>query len=91
MSASGYEQLRSTAVSRATPQRTRLDAIKALADLETRDAVEVLLEIGGTQDEADAILSAAGRALARLLARGVMVTEWDLRDLTPAAAEAFFE
>ncbi|MGH7687111.1 MAG: hypothetical protein ACREN2_09895 [Candidatus Dormibacteria bacterium] len=54
-------------------------------------ADDPLIAVGERMDEGRAVLEAAGRGLASLLGAGVAVSEWDLRNLTPVAAEAFFE
>lgn len=84
------EELRRVALEEGTSEATRLIAVRKLADLGTRGAAEVLLELGSRSGESAALLRAAGAGLARLAASGVSVTEWDLRDLAPAAADRFF-
>lgn len=58
--------------------------------MNTRAAVEVLLELSARGDDTEAILREAGFGLATLQANGVEVTEWDLREMTGAARDAFF-
>jgi hypothetical protein len=72
-------------------ENARHAAIRALTDLRTRTAADALLELGGREDESDAILRAAGNALAVLQTQGVTVSEWDIRNLARPAAEAFLE
>jgi len=69
---------------------SRNAAIEALAELRTAGAVDALLELGGRREEAEAILRAAGSALARLADDG-LVSQWDVRDLADVAGDAFYE
>lgn len=90
MTKSPFQQARRVALDRGASKSLRQAAIRALADDRTRDATLVLLELGSRTDEEESISRAAGAALAELLAAG-LVTEWDIRDLTRAAAESFHE
>lgn len=85
-----YEEIRRVALNHGSSESARTAAIQALAELRTRSAAEALLELGSRPAESDHILRAAGTALASLLTYG-LVSEWDIRDLTRAAAEAFHE
>lgn len=91
MTESPYDRLRRIALDQRGGETSRYAAIEALAGLGTREAAEALLELGARQDETESILRAAGTALAALQARGLMVSEWDVRDLARPAAEAFLE
>lgn len=88
-----YDQLRRAALDPAGDVASRLADIRRLVELETREAAEALLELelGARRPEIEAILRAAGTGLASLLEGGVIVSEWDIRDLTRPAAEAFLE
>jgi len=90
MTETAIHELRRIALARRGAPKDRHAAIQKLANLQTREAAEVLLELGSTPGEADSILLAAGTALARLLVHG-LVSEWDIRDLTRPAAQAFHE
>lgn len=90
MTETPYQQLRRIALGRAHADDDRHAAIRSLADLRTRDAAVALLELGSRPEEPDPILRAAGTALASLLLHG-LVSEWDIRDLTRPAAEAFHQ
>jgi hypothetical protein len=83
-------RLREVALDGNVSAESRKAAVEALAELGTAGAVDALLELGGRQDESDAILRAAGRALARLTDHG-LVSQWDVRDLAEAAGDAFYE
>jgi hypothetical protein len=56
---SAYEKLRRLALDQAGSESSRHAAIEKLADPRTRDAAEVLLELGARQDETASILQAA--------------------------------
>jgi hypothetical protein len=91
MTESLFDRLRRTALDPAETTASREAAIIGLANVGTREAAEILLELGGRSDDLASILRAAGRALATLHETGVPVSEWDIRDLTLPAAEAFLE
>lgn len=91
MPESSLERLRDVALDRDADETSRSDAVRGLADLRSREAVEALLELGNRPDDAESILRAAGAGLASLQAHGVAVSEWDLRDLSGPAADSFFE
>ncbi len=90
MTDSAFEQARRTALDRNGSQKARTVAARRLADFRRRDAVVALLELGSRPHEPDSILRAAGTSLARLLDHG-LVSEWDVRDLTGPAADAFHD
>lgn len=83
-------RLREVVLDRTASVESRIAAIEALAELRTAGAVDALLELGGRRDEAEAILRAAGSALARLADEG-LVSQWDVRDLADVAGDAFYE
>jgi HEAT repeat protein len=85
------EHLRLIALDPTSDEITRLAAIRSLVALNTREAVEALLELSARQDEAEPILREAGSGLATLQGNGVEVSEWDVRDLTQQAGDAFFQ
>ncbi len=91
MTESLYDRLRQAALDQAGDGISRSAAIQRLAEQGTREAAEALLELGGRRDETELILRAAGTGLARLHMSGVTISEWDIRDLTRPAAEAFLE
>lgn len=91
MTDSNYTALRKSALDVHLDIEERSSAIAQLVELCTRDAADALLVLGSRQGEDNAVLWAAGVGLARLQASGVDVSEWDVRDLTPTAAEAFLE
>lgn len=80
-----------TALDRNLDTQARLAAISALAGTPNRQAVDILLELGERAEEDVEILRAAGSGLAGLLAAGVTVSEWDIRNLTAVAGDAFFD
>lgn len=85
-----YQELRRVALDESRAETARTAAVHGLAELRTREAAEALVELGSRPAESEHILRAAGTALASLLTYG-LVSEWDIRDLTRAAAEAFHE
>lgn len=85
-----FHQARSVALDRNQPEASRDAAITELASFESRGATGTLLELASRVDESESISRAAGRALADLVMSG-HVSEWDVRDLTPSAAEAFYD
>jgi len=58
--------------------------------MNTREAAEVLLELMAREDETELVLREAGFGLATLQTNGVELTEWDVRDITGTAADAYF-
>ena len=90
MTEPSYTRWREEALDRSADEAARLTAIHRLAGSDSRDAVEALLDLGNRRDEVEPILQAAGRALADLAGAG-RVSEWDIRDLADATADAFFE
>ncbi len=90
MSDPTYEAARTAALDRSGNEVSRLAAIGAVAEFGSRAAVETLLDLASRQDEVAAISREAGKCLASLLAKGVEVSEWDIRDLTVAAADELF-
>ena len=91
MTGSLHEKLRRVALDKEASEATRSIAVRKLAESKTRSAAEALIELGERSGESEALLRAAGTGLVRLLASGVSVSEWDLRDLAPPAADGFFE
>lgn len=91
MTASRLEVLRTIALDTSGDEAERTSAIRELAESKTGEAKATLLQLASRPAEPWAVLRAAGVSLAWMLGSGVEVSEWDLRDLTDAAAEAFFE
>jgi len=87
---SGFQAARQTALDHREGEQLRCAAILDLAALKTRDAADALIELGSRPDEPGPVLRAVGAALAGLLIDG-LVSEWDIRDLSAPAADAFFE
>jgi len=86
---SSEEELRSLVLDlRASPSR-RIVAMAELSGQNPVAAAQALLIVGGRQDETPEILRAAGTSLARASDSGAAVSEFDMRDLTPAAYEAY--
>ena len=69
----------------------RMDDIAFLGRSGSRQAADALLELAGRDQERPEILQAAGAALRALHEAGVVISEFELRDLQRAAADAFFE
>ena len=90
MSDGSVLRLREVALDAIASEADRTVAIEALAKLRSPDAVEALLALGERPSEPDAILRAAGRALASLTEDG-LVSQWDVRDLADPADDAFYE
>lgn len=88
MTESTFEQARRTALDPDGSEEARSVAIGKLANVLNRDAAVALLQLASRPGEPDRILRSAGAALAELMAAG-LVSEWDARDLTPPAADAF--
>lgn len=76
--------------SRSTPSADRLRALRSLLSLEATQGKVLLLEIANDESESDETLLAVGEWLARLACAGV-VSEFDTRDMTERASDAFFD
>jgi hypothetical protein len=90
VSDSVFQKIRGIALDSAGSEEARFNAIRRLASFRNRAAAVALVELGSRPGEAESISRAAGSALADLLVQG-LVSEWDIRDLTPSAADAFHE
>ena len=90
MTEPAFQEARRIALDQAGSEEARYSAIRRLAEFRNRTAAVVLIELGSRPDEAETISRAAGSALADLLVHG-LVSEWDIRDLVPSAADAFHE
>ena len=88
---SRYDELRHIALDQAADGTQRSAAVQQLGESRTREAAEALIELGTRPGEGELLLRAAGAGLAQIQAGGVSVSEWDLRDLTASAADAFFK
>jgi hypothetical protein len=85
-----FDELRRIALDRAEPDESRSAAIERLVALKTSEAAQVVVELGSSPDEREAIQRAAGAAIGDLVALR-LVSEWDLRNLTQIAATALCE
>ncbi|NJC14419.1 hypothetical protein F4558_004245 [Micromonospora profundi] len=69
----------------------RCDAISRMAELDSVKAKEILIGVASSWDEPGEILSQAGKSLGLLAAKAGYLSEWDLRDVTESAYEAYNE
>ncbi len=90
VSALEFQQARQEALDSDAPAAARITAIRRLAALRTREAAGVLIDLASRPAEDRDVLRASGAAMAELSGDG-LVTNWDIRDLTESAAEAFYE
>ena len=91
MTRSRFDELRHVALDQGAGDTQRSAAVQELSEFGTREAAEAILELGSRPGEVELLLRAAGAGLARIQASRVSVSEWDIRDLTAPAAEAFLE
>jgi hypothetical protein len=83
-----FEMWRENALDPTAAELIRLAGIDGLAHLDSREAVQILVELGSRQGEAEPILRAAGGALAEQALHGQVLDE-DIRVLVEPAREAF--
>lgn len=90
MTDSSERHSRRIALDSNAQRETRLAAIRDLAGRSQRGSVTALIELGSRPEESAWVLMEAGFGLARLQDGGATISEWDIRDLTVTAADAFF-
>ena len=71
------------------PNNQRIEAVRSLGVLNPSVGKVMLLELGARTAEPEELLTAVGRELARIDHDGIVISEFDVRDLTGAAYEAF--
>jgi hypothetical protein len=77
------------ALDRGRSIEQRVKALEQIADRDPAAAKDAILQLCARHDEPELLLRAAGSALARLRGRGVDVTPFDLRDISPIAWDAW--
>ncbi len=79
------------ALDRIVEPGRRLRALVELAPSDPRLAREICLQIAARESEERGLLEGVGRLLARISHDGELVTEFDVRDMTAVAFDAFCE
>ena len=79
------EQLTALILDSSRPIVERLAAIEVLVDQAPETAKLVMLSVGERVSEPREVLEAAGVGLARVEHSGVMISEFDLRDMSEVA------
>ncbi len=79
------EQLTALILDSSRPIVERLAAIEVLVDQAPETAKLVMLSLGERASEPREVLEASGVGLARVEHRGVMISEFDLRDMSEVA------
>ncbi len=69
----------------------RLAAAQRLIDLDAQRAKVVLIGAAADENDDEAVLVGVGRALARCADLTSHLTEWDFRDMTDAAHDAYWD
>lgn len=88
--ASAGDRVERTFLDAKSRDDARFDALQLLILGEPMRAVIALITVGGRRDESPAVLRRAGLELARLEHdHRIDLTEFDLRDMTAAAYEAY--
>ncbi|MFD6562647.1 hypothetical protein [Micromonospora profundi] len=86
-----FFELALVAADRSGGVSERCNAISRMAELDPVKAKEILIGVASADDEPDELLRQAGKSLGLLAAKAGYLSEWDLRDVTESAYEAYCE
>lgn len=83
-----YLAIQKFILDRRRPVRARLDAIDQLVAASPAAARDIILILANRHDEEYEVLRAAGHAINRILDAGVVINQFDMRDMSQVAFEA---
>ncbi|MET7877749.1 hypothetical protein [Micromonospora profundi] len=86
-----FFELALVAMDKSGDVSVRGNAISRMAELDPVKAKGILIGVASAGDEPDELLRQAGKSLGLLAAKAGYLSEWDLRDVTESAYEAYCE
>ena len=86
-----FFELALIAIGKSGGVSVRCNAVSRIAELDPVKAKEILIGVASADDESDELLRQAGKSLGLLAAKAGYLSEWDLRDVTESAYEAYNE